>query len=135
MSLVHTPVRTPMYELSLSQSDQRIHSVFQSVYNNTTFPGVYVEIQKHLNDFQLPSHSFWKMVFNKDFQNNIATLTCITHNFWYTSLVKLLAWQARPGKTCDGSRNKAENYSSISATNQHQLSQKMYQRNLQSFFV
>ena len=31
---VHTPVRTPMYGLSFSQSDQRIHSVFQSVYNN-----------------------------------------------------------------------------------------------------
>ena len=31
---VHTPVRTPMYELSLSQSDQRILCVFQSVYNN-----------------------------------------------------------------------------------------------------
>ena len=30
---VHTPVRTPMYGLPLSQSDQRIHSVFQSVYN------------------------------------------------------------------------------------------------------
>ena len=32
--LVHTPVRTPMYGLSLSQSDQRIRSVFQSVHNN-----------------------------------------------------------------------------------------------------
>ena len=31
---VHTPVRTPMYGLPLSQSDQRIRSVFQSVHNN-----------------------------------------------------------------------------------------------------
>ena len=45
----------------------------------------------------------------------------------YTALAKLLARQARPGPTQDGSRNKAENYSSISATNQHQLRQKMYE--------
>ena len=32
---VHTPIRTPMYGLPLSQSDQIIRSVFQSVYNNT----------------------------------------------------------------------------------------------------
>ena len=31
---VHTPFRTLMYGLPLSQSDQRIRSVFQSVYNN-----------------------------------------------------------------------------------------------------
>ena len=31
--LVHALVRTPMYGLPLSQSDQRIPSVFQSVYN------------------------------------------------------------------------------------------------------
>ena len=31
---VHTPVRTPTYGLPLSQSDERIRSVFQSVYNN-----------------------------------------------------------------------------------------------------
>ena len=31
---VHTPVRTPMYGLPLSQSDQRIPSISQSVYNN-----------------------------------------------------------------------------------------------------
>ena len=30
---VHTPVRTPMYGLPRSQSDQIIRSVFQSVYN------------------------------------------------------------------------------------------------------
>ena len=30
---VHTPVRTPMHGLPLSQSDQRIRFVFQSVYN------------------------------------------------------------------------------------------------------
>ena len=34
---VHTPVRTPMYELSLSQSDQRIRCVFQSVYNKDKY--------------------------------------------------------------------------------------------------
>ena len=45
----------------------------------------------------------------------------------YTPLAKLLARQARPGTTQDGSGNKAENYSSILATNQHQLRQKMYQ--------
>ena len=45
----------------------------------------------------------------------------------YTPLAKLLARQARLGTTQDGSRNKAENYSSISATNQHQLTQTMYQ--------
>ena len=32
---VHKPVRTRMYGLPLSQSDQRIRSVFQSVYNNS----------------------------------------------------------------------------------------------------
>ena len=32
---VHTPVRTPMHGLPLSQLDQRIRSIFQSVYNNT----------------------------------------------------------------------------------------------------
>ena len=37
------------------------------------------------------------------------------------SLAKLLARQARPGTTQDGSGNEAENYSSILATNQHQL--------------
>ena len=37
----------------------------------------------------------------------------------YTLLMKLLAWQARPGTTNDRSRTKAEGYSSISATNQH----------------
>ena len=42
----------------------------------------------------------------------------------YTPLAKLLARQARPGTAHDGSGNEAENYSSISATNQHQLSQK-----------
>ena len=31
---VHTPVGTPMYGLLLSQSDQKVRSVFQSVYNN-----------------------------------------------------------------------------------------------------
>ena len=40
-------------------------------------------------------------------------------NLSYTPLTKLLAWQARPGMMQDGSGNKAENYSSISATNQH----------------
>ena len=30
---VHTPVGTPMYGLPFSQSDQRMPSVFQSVYN------------------------------------------------------------------------------------------------------
>ena len=45
----------------------------------------------------------------------------------YTPLAKLLARQARLGTTQDGSGNKAENYSSISATNHHQLRQKMYQ--------
>ena len=45
----------------------------------------------------------------------------------YTPLAKLLARQARLGTTQDGTRNKAENYSSISATNQHQLRQKMYE--------
>ena len=33
--LVHTPVR--MFELPLSQSDQRIISVFQSVYSNSPY--------------------------------------------------------------------------------------------------
>ena len=45
----------------------------------------------------------------------------------HTPLAKLSAQQVRPGMRQDGSRNKAENYSSISATNQHQLRQKMYQ--------
>ena len=43
----------------------------------------------------------------------------------YTPLAKLLARQARPGTTHDGRGNETESYSSISATNQHQLSQKM----------
>ena len=37
----------------------------------------------------------------------------------YTPLAKLLARQARLGMPQDGSGNKAESYSSISATNQH----------------
>ena len=45
----------------------------------------------------------------------------------YTPLTKLLARQARPGITHDGSGTEPETYSSISATNQHQLRQKMYQ--------
>ena len=45
----------------------------------------------------------------------------------YTPLAKLLARQARPGTTQYGSGNTAGNYSSISATNQYQLRQKMYQ--------
>ena len=45
----------------------------------------------------------------------------------YTPLAKLLARQARPGTTQDGSGNKAENYSSISATDQHQLRQKLHE--------
>ena len=53
----------------------------------------------------------------------------------YTPLKKLLAWQARPGTTHNGSGTKTETYSSISATNQHQSRQKIYQWNLQSFFV
>ena len=48
-------------------------------------------------------------------------------NLIYTPLMKLLAWQARLGKTYDGSGTKAETYSSISATNQHQSRQKIYQ--------
>ena len=35
--LVHTPVRTPMYGLPLSQPDQRIHFVFQSVHNKMQY--------------------------------------------------------------------------------------------------
>ena len=50
-------------------------------------------------------------------------------------LYTILAWQARPGTTHDGSGTEGETYSSISATNQHQLRQKIYQSNLQSFFV
>ena len=42
-------------------------------------------------------------------------------------LAKLLPRQTRPGTMHDRSGNEAKNYSSISATNQHQLSQKMYQ--------
>ena len=57
--------------------------------------------------------------------NNMEIL-CFT-NIIYTPLAKLLARQARPGMTQDGSGNKAENYLSISATNQHQLRQKVYQ--------
>ena len=53
----------------------------------------------------------------------------------YTPLTKLLARWARSGRMQDGSGNHAEKYSSISATNQHQISSKMYQWNLQSFFV
>ena len=45
----------------------------------------------------------------------------------YTSLMKLLACQVRPGTTQDRSGTKAETYSSISTTNQHQSRQKMYQ--------
>ena len=45
----------------------------------------------------------------------------------YTALTKLLARQSFLGITHDGSRTKAETYSSISATNWHQLRQKMYQ--------
>ena len=46
---------------------------------------------------------------------------------YYTPLTKLLARQARPGTAHDGSGTKAETYSSITATNQHQSRQKIYQ--------
>ena len=46
---------------------------------------------------------------------------------YYTPLTKLLAQQARPGRTHDGSGTKAETDSSISATNQHQSRQKICQ--------
>ena len=34
---VNTPVHAPMYGLPLSQSDQRIRSVFQLVYNSSSY--------------------------------------------------------------------------------------------------
>ena len=40
---------------------------------------------------------------------------------------EIISMAGKTGTTQDGSGNKAENYSSISATNQHQLRQKMYQ--------
>ena len=58
---------------------------------------------------------------------NIMDLPIFDHLPTYTPFTKLLACQARPGTTQHGSGNKAENYSSISATNQHQLRQKMYE--------
>ena len=39
---VHTPVRTPVYRLSHSQSDQRILCVFQSVYNKYIY--IYIAV-------------------------------------------------------------------------------------------
>ena len=53
----------------------------------------------------------------------------------YTPLTKLSARWARLSRTHSGSGNHAEKYSSISATNQRQISSKIYQWNLQSFFV
>ena len=53
----------------------------------------------------------------------------------YTPLTKLLARWVRQGRMHGGSGNHAEKYSSIAATNQPQISSKMYQWNLQSFFV
>ena len=52
----------------------------------------------------------------------------------YTPLAKLLARCTKLCRTRYGSGNHAENYSSISATNQRQISSKMYQCNLRSFF-
>ena len=57
---------------------------------------------------------------------SISSAFCVTLKL-YTPLAKLLTQQARPGTTQDGRGNKVENYSSISATNQYQLRQKMYQ--------
>ena len=68
---------------------------------------------------------FRKILHSFDYQTDLNT---------YTPLTKLLARQARPGTTHDGSGIEAKTYSSISATNQHQLRQKIYQSNLQSFF-
>ena len=45
---VHTPVRTPMYGLPLNQSDQRIRSVFQSVYNNVLVTICKADVLKYL---------------------------------------------------------------------------------------
>ena len=53
----------------------------------------------------------------------------------YTPLTKLLVRWARPGRKHGGSGDHAEEYSSISATNQRQISSKIHQWNLQSFFV
>ena len=36
---VHTPVCTPVYRLPLSQSDRRVRSLFQSVYNKLDYDG------------------------------------------------------------------------------------------------
>ena len=46
----------------------------------------------------------------------------VWHLIKYTPLAKLLARCARLGRTRYGSGNHAENYLSISATNQHQIS-------------
>ena len=45
---VHTPVRTPTYGLPLSQSDERIRSVFQSVYNKDTNKLITINYQQFL---------------------------------------------------------------------------------------
>ena len=47
------PVPTPMYGLSLSQSDQRIRSVFQSVYNKILVMGP----EKHFDPEKTYIHS------------------------------------------------------------------------------
>ena len=44
------------------------------------------------------------------------------YKVWYTSLTNLLARWARLGRTHGGSGNHAEKYSSISPTNQRQIS-------------
>ena len=60
---VHTPVRMPMYGLPLSQSDGRIRSVFQSVYNKPVYLGhVILGLSKLVmdefhHDYMIPKYS------------------------------------------------------------------------------
>ena len=68
------------------------------------------------------------------FEPCVSSVQTQNENIWnfhglltLTPLTKLLARQARPGITHDRSGTEAETYSSIPATNQHQLRQKMYQ--------
>ena len=62
---VHTPVSTPMYGLPLNQSDQRIRSVFWSVYSEG---GIFTFFQRNLLKLnQLPLDNQISMKLSKEY--------------------------------------------------------------------
>ena len=113
-------------------------------YSSYAWWCIFVSSFKFTSLFQVPSSIFmlycYIHLFVKKINRNKRSWGPFTWHslgltYMYSPLMKLLAQWARSGRTHSGSGNHAEKYSSISATNQHQINSKMYPWNLQSFFV